>query len=66
MVIGLVLILGGGVLALGGVGICISGIYAGFVHVFGGSIFWAGIVTGVITLFCAMGMLWVGKQVMRG
>ncbi len=66
MLIGLVLILAGGLLALGGVGLCISGVYAGFMHVFNGSIVWAGLVTGGITLFCAMGMLWIGKQVMRG
>ncbi len=66
MLIGMVLIAAGGLLALGGLGMCISGIYAGFISVFGGSVFWAGIVTGGITLFCAMGMLWVGKQVMRG
>lgn len=66
LVVGLVLILGGGLLAMGGVGICLSGVYAGFIHVFGGSVFWAGLVTGAITLFFAMGMLWVGKQVMRG
>jgi hypothetical protein len=65
-VIGLVLIGVGGLLTLGGVGICISGVYAGFINVFNGSVFWAGLVTGGITLFVAVGMLWVGKQVMRG
>lgn len=64
--IGLVLIGVGGLLVLGGVGIIISGIYAGFIHLFNGSLFWAGIVTGGITLLLAVGMLWVGKQVMRG
>jgi hypothetical protein len=66
LVIGLVLILAGGLLALGGVGLCIFGVYAGFLHAFCGSVFWAGLVTGAITLFCAMGMLWIGKHVMRG
>lgn len=66
LVVGIVLILGGGILALGGVGICLSGVYAGFIHVFGGSVFWAGLVTGLITLFLAGAMLWVGKLVARG
>jgi hypothetical protein len=66
LVTGLVLILAGGLLALGGVGLCISGVYAGFLHVFCGSVFWAGIVTGVITLFVAIGVLWIGKYVIRG
>ncbi len=66
LLVGSVLILIAGLLILGGIGICISGVYAGFISVFHGSIFWAGIVTGLLTIFFAGAMLWVGKVIARG
>jgi len=49
-----------------GVWLCLSGVYAGFLYVFDGNAFAAGLITGAITLFLAGGMLWVGKLVTRG
>lgn len=66
LVFGLIILLTGGLLLVGGIGLCISGVYAGFYHVFNGNAFGAGLVTGAITLFVAGVMLWVGKLVTRG
>jgi hypothetical protein len=64
--IGLIILLTGGCLLVGGLGLCISGVYAGFIWVFHGNVFGAGLVTGAITLFFAGVMLWIGKLVTRG
>jgi hypothetical protein len=66
LLVGIVLIVAGGVLAIGGIGLCMSGVYAGFLWVFHGSVFWAGLVTGLITLLIAGVVLCVGKVVTRG
>jgi hypothetical protein len=65
-IFGLVILLCGGILLIGGLGLCISGVYAGFLHVMNGSVFGAGLVTGAITVLLAGVMLWIGKLVTRG
>jgi hypothetical protein len=65
LLVGIVLILGGGVLALTGLWIILYGVYAGFKWVFDGNEFGAGLITGGITLVLAWGMLWVGKVITR-
>lgn len=64
--IGLIVLLAGGFLLVAGIGLMISGVYAGFMRVFSGSVFAAGLVTGAITLLVAGVMLWIGKLVTRG
>lgn len=66
VLIGLIAIATGGFLLIAGVGLCISGVYAGFIWVFSGNVFAAGLITGAITLLLAGGVLWIGKLMMRG
>lgn len=66
LIFGLIIMLAGGFLLVGGLGLCVSGVYAGFIYVFNGNVFAAGMVTGFITLLLAGAMLWIGKIVTRG
>jgi len=66
LVVGLIFLLGGGVLLLTGIWCCLSGVYAGFLHVLNGSVLGAGLITGGITIVLAGVMMWLGKLVTRG